>query len=128
MNFSLIMLVGAGGFLGTIARFLAVQFVDSRVGTNFPLATLVVNLTGCFLIGLIYGLSSNGQMVSRNWKFFLTTGFCGGYTTFSAFALENFVLMEQKMISSSLLYIVISVAGGIVATLTGIFIGRAINP
>jgi len=130
MNISLVMIVGAGGFLGTIARFLAVQFIDSRISSNFPLATLVVNLSGCFLIGLIYGLyglNANEQTLGRNWKFFLTTGFCGGYTTFSAFALENFMLLEQKMIPPSLLYVIISVVAGIAATWIGIFIGRSIN-
>jgi fluoride exporter len=128
MNISLVMLVGAGGFLGTIARFVAVQFIDSRISANFPWATLAVNLSGCFLIGLIYGLNANEAVLSRNWKFFLTTGFCGGYTTFSAFALENFVLLEQRMIPSSLLYIIISVVAGIASTFLGIFIGKWINP
>lgn len=127
MNFPTILLIGVGGFIGTISRFVVVQLVDTRIATNFPYGTLLVNLSGCFLIGLIYGMNLRDDMISKNWKLFLTTGFCGGYTTFSAFALENVVLFQQRLIPPALLYISVSLVGGMIATTLGAVLGRTLN-
>jgi fluoride exporter len=127
MQFSLVLIIGVGGFLGTIARYLGVQLIDNKLNSSFPWGTLLVNLTGCFLIGLIYGLNSKNELLAKNWRLFLTTGFCGGYTTFSAFALENILMIHQKAIPSAVIYIFASVIVGLLATLAGALAGRALS-
>jgi fluoride exporter len=123
LTFSIIMLIGAGGFLGTIARFLMVQLVDARFSSQYPLGTLAVNITGCFIIGFVHGMN-NDHLLEKNWRLFLTTGFCGGFTTFSAFALENVKFLEQKMIAPFLVYITASVVLSIVAAVLGALAGK----
>jgi fluoride exporter len=127
ITFSIVLIIGAGGFLGTVTRYLMVQFVDSKFSSEYPLGTLAVNITGCFVIGLIYGLSTSETVSDNNWKLFLTTGFCGGFTTFSAFALENTKFLEQKMIAPALVYITASVVLSIVAAILGTLSGKLIH-
>lgn len=87
-----ILVVGFGSCLGGIARYLVGKLFSTTVTGMFPWATLAVNLGGCFLIGLIYGLIDRGFTLSPEMKLFLTVGFCGGFTTFSTFMHENFLL------------------------------------
>jgi fluoride exporter len=126
VTLSIVLIIGAGGFLGTIARFLLVQFVDTKFSAHFPLGTLAVNIIGSFVIGLIYGLTLYNDG-GKNWRLFLTTGFCGGFTTFSAFALENVKFLEQKMIAPSVLYITASVVLSIFAAVLGAVAGKLLN-
>jgi CrcB protein len=100
--------------------------VDNKLNALFPYGTLTVNVVGSFLLGLIYMLALRKAGISENARLFLGVGFCGGFTTFSAFALENFSLMEQKLASISLLYICISVVMGILALAAGIWASRFI--
>ncbi|HNX54891.1 MAG TPA: fluoride efflux transporter CrcB [Prolixibacteraceae bacterium] len=91
-----ILIVGFGGFIGTIARFLVAKYFQESVVSVFPWGTFVVNIVGCFVIGLIYGLTEKGDFLTPDFRLFLTVGFCGGFTTFSSLANDAFLLMRQE--------------------------------
>lgn len=122
--FRTLMIVGTGGFLGSISRFLASRFVQNSFPTAFPVGTFFVNVTGCFLIGLIYGISEKNTLFSPGWKMFLTVGFCGGFTTFSTFANENLALLRDGNFFYFLVYTGSSVFLGITATFLGIMVTK----
>lgn len=87
-----LVLVGLGGMIGSAFRYLAVHFIQHE---RFPYATLTVNIIGSFLIGAIMAVASKQESFG-NWRLFLATGICGGFTTFSAFAWENMQLLSQE--------------------------------
>ncbi len=118
------MLVALGSAIGGVARFLASKGIYSAAPMQFPLPTLVVNIVGCFLIGLIYAVSTRSGLMSEETRLLLTTGLCGGFTTFSAFAYENIVLMRNGAYSMVLVYITASVVMGILATFLGMSLGK----
>jgi CrcB protein len=124
MDLYKILAVGGGGMLGSISRYVSVRFIDGKVNTIIPYGTLCVNLLGSFILGVLYGAVSRNTAITENWKIFLGAGFCGGFTTFSAFALENFNLLEKKFYGSTLIYISVSLVGGIVALAAGNRLGR----
>ena len=117
-----LLLIGTGGFLGSISRFLASRFMQNNFPSAFPFGTLFVNITGCFLLGFIYGLSERTTGVNPEWKVFLTAGFCGGFTTFSTFANENLAMLKDGDFFHFLLYTGISIFLGIAATFSGIIV------
>jgi len=117
--FRLILIIGAGGFLGTVSRFLTSRYVQSHIFTAFPYGTFIVNILGCFLMGLIFGLSEKGNIVNSDWRLFLTVGFCGGFTTFSTFANENLALLRDGNFFYFALYTSLSVFLGLFATYFG---------
>jgi CrcB protein len=104
------LLVGLGGALGSMLRYGAGLLIGPR---DFPLATFLINVTGSFLIGLVVVSSLTNQQVNEHWKLFLATGLCGGFTTFSAFSLENLQLLQQGKWSLFLLYSIGSVLLGL---------------
>ena len=110
--------------LGSMARYLA-QGLALRLGASaFPAGTLAVNVLGSFLIGLVYGWSEKAGDPAPAWRLFLTTGFCGGFTTFSAFSMESISLLKSGNLSYAFLYISGSVLGGIGACLAGMLAAR----
>ena len=115
-----ILLIGLAGGLGSIARFLLQKAVYAWYPHPFPLGTLLVNIAGCFLIGLFAGLAAKDSVMSPEWRLILMTGFCGGFTTFSAFALENINLLKSGHHLYFMLYIAASVVLGIFATWIGL--------
>ena len=119
-----LILVGIGGLAGSILRYLITLFFARQAGSTFPYGTLVVNLTGCFLIGLIFALSEKGDVLSPEWRILLTTGFCGGFTTFSTFSYESIRLMQDGEVLFVSLYVGISVIVGLLATWLGMLIIR----
>ncbi len=118
----LILIAGAGGFLGTVSRFLASRYFQTLFLSAFPYGTFIVNITGCLLIGIIYGISQKGNILSPGWILFLTVCFCGGFTTFSAFAGENIALLRDGNFFHFALYAGLSVFLGLLATFLGITI------
>jgi len=124
MMFRNILLAGLGGGAGSIARYLCHKYIISSALAPFPIGTFVVNVSGCFLIGLFHGLAMKNDWMNPEWRFLLTTGFCGGYTTFSAFAYENFQLLKAGNIWIPILYIIASVLLGITAVFAGIALAR----
>ena len=119
-----IFLVGLGGGLGSIARYLCQRWFTQAHPGDFPWGTFVVNITGCLLIGIIWGVSMKWLNFAENWKLFLMTGFCGGFTTFSAFALEGTGLIREEKIGIFLVYAGASVILGLLATYVGFKISR----
>ncbi|MBK7099443.1 MAG: fluoride efflux transporter CrcB [Sphingobacteriales bacterium] len=111
--------IGTGSFLGGISRFLLSRFVQNQVISSFPYGTFVVNIIGCFIIGILYGLFEKDQLLSPEWRMFLTVGFCGGFTTFSTFAGENYSLLKDGNILYAAMYAATSVFLGIMAVWLG---------
>jgi fluoride exporter len=110
--------------LGSVARFLLVSFVARTIPTNFPWGTMTVNVAGSLIIGMVLGLSLRLDWMTDGWRLFLATGFCGGFTTFSAFAYENMVLLEQRHYSAFLINTFLSIAVCLAAVYLGVFIAR----
>jgi CrcB protein len=113
-----LLLVSIGSFFGGGARYLVSKAVQSWVAASFPWGTMVVNIVGCFLIGLLSGLSL-GENISPSTKLILVTGFCGGFTTFSTFMNENLLLGREGSMLSAILYTLASLALGLIAVLLG---------
>lgn len=105
--------VALGGAAGSVARYGLQQALNDK----FPFGTLLVNVAGCLLIGLLWGWLTHQQ--SSVARLLLVSGFCGGFTTFSAFAQESIALLQQQRIGLFILYGAFSVAGGLLATFAG---------
>jgi len=118
--------VGIGGCLGSILRFWIGSYIGSKMGTRFPYGTLVINVTGSFLIGLIFALLTVKTHWSPNWRYLIPIGFIGGYTTFSSFEYETLRTIQDGQIGLGLLYVATSVVFGFVAVWGGMIAGRAI--
>jgi CrcB protein len=114
-----LLILGSGGFAGTILRYWVQLFFARHIPILFPIGTFVVNITGCLIIGLLYGLANRHDWLTADWRLFLITGFCGGYTTFSAFAFEGVSMLKQGHYWPFFLYTILSVAVGLLATLLG---------
>jgi CrcB protein len=119
-----LLLVGTGGFLGSVSRLLASRLIQSNLPSAFPFGTFFVNITGCLLIGLIYGFSDRSSLLTPGWKMFLAAGFCGGFTTFSTFANENLALLRDGDFFHFVIYTGLSVFLGITATFLGVLITK----
>lgn len=115
-----LILVGLGGGIGSIFRYLTSLLVNRYFHPDsFPLATFVVNVLGCLLIGVLIGLSIRYELLDRELKLLLVTGFCGGYTTFSTFSSENLQLLESQNYYILCLYIILSILIGLLAVWLG---------
>jgi CrcB protein len=114
-----LLLVGLGGGIGTIGRYLVQKWVNGVYQQSFPLATFLINITGCFLIGVLYALAEKSNVLSPQSRLLLITGLCGGFTTFSTFAFENTVLLRTGDIITFILYAAGSVIIGILAVYLG---------
>ena len=123
-----ILYIAIGGAIGRVLRFLTTvlvsKFCPENSGFQFPLATFIANVIGCFLIGLFLGILAKNQLTDSNLKWFLVTGFCGGYTTFSAFSLENIQLIQQHQWATALIYSLGSVGIGIAAVYLGLWLSQ----
>jgi len=115
-----LLLIGIGSFIGGISRYLLQQFVQNNYPSTIPYGTLIVNIIGCFIIGLVYELSGKGSLLSPEVRLFIATGICGGFTTFSSFAYENVSMVLDGEFFYALLYILMSVAIGFGAVHAGI--------
>jgi len=118
-----LLLVGAGSFIGGVLRYLMTLWVQSRFLSVFPFGTLAVNVVGCFAIGLIFGFAEKTNLATE-WRLFLATGICGGFTTFSAFSNETLNLIREEQYAYALIYIVLSVIVGLLATFLGYALAR----
>lgn len=114
-----IFLVGIGGGIGSVLRFVVSLLIVRIRFSIFPLTTFVVNLLGCFFVGILVGLSLKNNWLDENVKIFFITGFCGGFTTFSSFSLENFQLYQAGNYRTLVLYILINIIVGCAAVLLG---------
>ena len=110
--------VGAGGFIGAVCRYL-IGLIPLREGCAFPIKTFLINIIGAFLIGIIAALAVKSDSLNPRILLFLKVGICGGFTTFSSFALETDHLMKQGKTTVAALYLVLSAAAGILAVWIG---------
>ncbi len=121
-----ILFVTVGGGLGALSRYgialLSAKFFSDR----FPLGTLAVNLTGCFLIGFVFALASEKNIISPSFRLFFVTGFLGALTTFSTYGIESVNFVRSGMITTSLFNIAANNIGGFILILIGLWLGRTI--
>lgn len=122
--FKAVIIVFAGSGLGGVARYGMQTWLLKLYPSIFPIGTFVVNLLGCFLIGLFYAISEKASILTPEWRIALTTGFCGGFTTFSTFAYENVFLLKSGNYLLLGLYIVASVLLGIAGVFAGIYVAK----
>lgn len=115
----ILFLIGAGGAIGSISRYLVTVFFSRHIPSVFPYGTFVVNLSGCLFIGILYALAERFSWLSPEWRLFLTTGLCGGYTTFSTFMYENMRLLQQGHYLSFAAYSLASFALGLLGVILG---------
>ncbi len=118
--FSNVLLVGLGGAVGSIGRYLCQRWVNDYYQHSFPLATFLVNITGCLLIGILFALGERGNVLSQSTRLLLITGFCGGFTTFSTFAFENMNLLR----TSDHLYFLLYAFGSLVLGIAAVYAGN----
>ncbi len=114
-----LLLIGLGGFLGSISRFLIALGVNRMFHTILPIGTLAVNILGCLLIGIIYSLAEQKNMLNPELRVFLGVGFCGGFTTYSSFAFEKFSLIKTGDFLVLAVYLGASVFLGLIAVYLG---------
>jgi CrcB protein len=117
----IIIAIGTGSFIGGVLRYLLSQFVQIKFLSTFPFGTLTVNIIGCFLIGLVFGLTDKGNL-TQEWRLFLATGLLGGFTTFSAFSNETVGLLRDGQLWYATAYVLASVVIGLLTTFIGITI------
>ena len=118
--------IALGSALGGVSRYWIGGMVQRSSPGTFPIGTLIVNLTGSFLIGLILQYSLESGSMNQELRVFLTIGFCGGYTTFSSFSWETLQLLQTGEWGRAGLYVVGSVALGLLATGGGMAVARGI--
>jgi CrcB protein len=122
--FKTLMLVGIGGFAGSILRYGISQLALRFFSASFPAGTLIVNIAGCLLAGIFFGMYEK-EILSQHWRLLLTTGFCGGFTTFSAFAHENVSLLRSDNLSYFIIYLGLSIVLGLACMYVGLLLGKS---
>ena len=117
------LLVFLGGGIGSLLRYIISRTFNTYF-QHFYLGTFLVNIIGCLIIGLVLGISYKSNLLSQNQTLLLTTGFCGGFTTFSTFALENQTLLKSGEILQFSFYTIASIAVGIFAVILGLWLSK----
>ena len=117
-----LLLVALGSSLGGMSRYLAQHYINNHFASRIPLGTLIVNISGCFIVGLFFAWAEKENALSPASRLLLLTGFCGGYTTFSAFALENINMMRNGQLFYTIVYVGLSVVLGLGATFLGMLL------
>ena len=116
--------IGLAGFIGTLMRYWMSGVVARRYGETFPAGTLVVNLAGCFLVGLLFYLLQERFLVNQAVRTVVLIGFLGGFTTFSSFGLQTFTLLQEREVGLAFLNLGIANAGGLLLVWAGYTLGR----
>lgn len=119
-----LLLIALGGAAGSILRFLTSNWISRHFNGAFPMGTFAVNILGCFLAGLLAGCITNWFSNNEQLRLLLIVGFCGGYTTFSAFALENMRLLQSDHPLTAISYIFLSVLIGLAAVWGGLSLAK----
>jgi CrcB protein len=123
-----LLLVGAGGFLGSVARYYVSGWATQlSYASRFPFGTLLVNASGCLLIGLLGGLAEHAHLMSASTRLFLLTGFLGGFTTYSAFAYETYFLGREHILSAALGNVGLHLLLGLGAVVVGARLAAALS-
>lgn len=116
------LIIGAGGFVGAITRYILAVWIGQRWGRIFPLGTFIINITGSFLIGLLMTLMAERFIENPQWRLFLVVGFLGAYTTFSTFEYETGALLKD----GEWLYASVNVIGSVFAGFIALKLGEVI--
>ena len=114
--------VGCGGFIGSILRYSLYILTSNILGYTSPVATIFVNIIGCFLIGFAYQLFNTHLIISENLRLFIMIGLLGGFTTFSAFSIDAFLLYQNSGKILAIAYVVLSIILSLLATLAGVWL------
>lgn len=120
-----ILLVGLGGAIGSIFRFLTSALMTRYALNGFPLGTFVANILGCFILGICVGIFGKNPTENENLRLLFVTGFCGGYTTFSTFASENVQMLQQQNYMMLATYTLVSLLVGFLAVAIGLNLGKS---
>src|SRR5680860_1653336 len=102
-----LLIVGSGGFIGSVMRYLVQIFVEKGMATTFPWGTFVANITGSFIIGIVFAFAEKGNLMNAEWRLFFAVGICGGFTTFSSFAYNNLIMIKENSIG----YLLFNIGG-----------------
>ncbi len=121
-----IIYIAIGGAIGSVLRYLTTVFVNKYWANQFPLATFIANVLGCFAIGFLMGILEKNSLANGNLKWLLITGFCGGYTTFSTFGFENYSLLQSNNSLFAFTYIGLSILVGLFAVWLGLFVVKMV--
>jgi CrcB protein len=123
--FKSLVLIGAGGFLGSICRYLLTRLTMWYWPASFPFGTFIVNILGCLVIGLLMGFALHHHSISASMRAFWAIGFCGGFTTFSTFSLELFEVYQRGQAGLALTYALASVVLGLLAVGIGFWLTKS---
>jgi len=121
-----ILLIGLGGFAGSVARYFVSKLNLHWEVFSIPMGTLMVNLAGSFLLGILIGLSEKTQLLNTEMRLLLMVGLCGGFTTFSAFAGENLMFMRNGQFFSMILYTSVSIIFGFLLVYLGFILSKSL--
>ncbi len=119
-----IFIVGTGGFVGSVLRYLVQVFMEKGLMSTFPWGTFVANIAGSFIIGIVYALAEKGNLMNSEWRLFLAVGICGGFTTFSSFAYNNMMMLKEGVYGQFFLNVGGSLFLGIMAVYLGMLAVR----
>jgi len=119
-----IALIAVFGAVGTLARYALQGFIQFRAASAFPYGTLLINLTGCFFLGLIGQFTLNRLVISPDWRAAIAIGFFGGYTTFSSFGWETAKMLEEGEWLRATVYVAASVFAGLLLSVAGIHLAN----
>ena len=111
-------IVGAGGFVGAVCRYL-IGMIPLKEGCAFPIKTLMINIVGSFMIGIVAALASETDFLNPRIVLFLKVGICGGFTTFSSFTLESADLIKSGKMQLAVIYTILSIILGVLAVFAG---------
>lgn len=114
-----ILIIGAGGFIGSVLRYLTQVASGKLFSLSFPAGTFIVNILGCFIIGVVYALSEKGNLLNAEMRLFLAVGFCGGFTTFSTFSNDNLILLKD----SQLAFLFFNIFGSVILGVAAVYLG-----
>lgn len=120
--FKAMLIAGVGGFLGTCGRYLVGKLAHYIFTSPFPYGTFAVNIIGSLIIGILFGMAEKTHLISTNMNILLITGFCGGFTTFSSFADDMYLLIQNKHWAYFSIYLGLSIILGIIM----VWIGRSL--
>lgn len=121
-----ILIVGTGGFIGSVMRYLLQFYVEKGMSSTFPMGTLIANITGSFVIGMVFAIAEKGNLMSSEWRIFLSVGICGGFTTFSAFSYNTFIMIKEHSYGQLFYNVGGNLVLGILAVYLGIILIRTI--
>lgn len=119
-----ILLVFAGGGLGSVIRFLLGRWVNAWHNHHFPFGTLVVNVVACLALGYVVGIADHRQLISPSARLFWTVGFCGGFSTFSTFSAETLTLIQGGFHLSTAIYVISSLVFCLAGIFGGLYLGE----